>query len=153
MFCVNLIKSISSGSWKSSINLTCSFHGHFVTDIWFQLCRFSEDGMLLSYDSRGIVRGLSSCYGRSSWTPLLDTSKQLGSKSDHYFLVGMTHNPNELRWVITFIVCQLANEVDYNIACTLYNLTWWSSCCLYLAVILLTIIECESVRWLVGWLG
>ena len=29
---------------------------------------------------------------------MLDTSKQLGNKSDHYFIVGMTHEPDELRY-------------------------------------------------------
>ena len=29
--------------------------------------------------------------------PILDTTKQVGSKSDHYFLVGMTRNPDEIR--------------------------------------------------------
>ncbi len=61
--------------------------------------RFSEEGVFLSYDSKGMVRILSSCYGKSSWVPVLDTNKQLGSKSDHYFIVGMTHNPDELRYV------------------------------------------------------
>ncbi len=51
----------------------------------------------MSYDSKGTVRVLSSCYGRCSWIPILEANKQLGNKSDHYFIVGMTHNPDELR--------------------------------------------------------
>ena len=42
----------------------------------------------------------SGCYGGLSWIPVLDTTKQLGNKSDHYFIVGMTHNPDELRYII-----------------------------------------------------
>ena len=64
----------------------------------FSIPRFSEAGCLVTYDSKGIVRLLDSAhYGGSSWTPILDTIKQVGSKSDHYFLVGMTHNPDEIR--------------------------------------------------------
>lgn len=58
----------------------------------------------MSYDSKGMVRILSSCYGKSSWVPVLDTNKQLGSKSDHYFIVGMTHNPDELRYTTIMYV-------------------------------------------------
>ena len=48
-----------------------------------------------------MVRVLASgCYGGLSWIPVLDTTKQLGNKSDHYFIVGMTHNPEELRYSI-----------------------------------------------------
>ena len=59
--------------------------------------RFSEDGFLVSYDSKATVRVLSGCYGGLSWIPVLDTSKQLTNKDDHYFIVGMTHNPVEIR--------------------------------------------------------
>ena len=62
------------------------------------VCRFSEEGCLISYDSKGMVRiHGNSCYGGLSWIPVLDTTKQLGNKSDHYFIVGMTHQPDELR--------------------------------------------------------
>ena len=71
------------------------------------LCRFSEEGVLISYDSKGIVRILSSRYGGLSWIPVLDTNKQLGNKSDHYFLVGMTHNPDELRYVRVVVMSML----------------------------------------------
>ena len=53
---------------------------------------------MFTYDTKGMVRVLASgCYGGLSWIPVLDTTKQLGNKSDHYFIVGMTHNPDELR--------------------------------------------------------
>ena len=52
----------------------------------------------MTHDSKGIVRLLDSThYGGLSWIPILDTTKQLGSKADHYFVVGMTHNPDEIR--------------------------------------------------------
>ena len=57
----------------------------------------------MTHDSKGIVRLLDSAhYGGLSWIPILDTTKQLGSKADHYFVVGMTHNPDEIRSVPTF---------------------------------------------------
>ena len=60
--------------------------------------RFSEGGCLVTHDSKGIVRLLDSAhYGGLSWIPILDTVKQVGSKADHYFVVGMTHNPDEIR--------------------------------------------------------
>ena len=62
------------------------------------LQRFSEEGRLVTYDTKGIVRLLDSAhYGGLSWIPILDTTKQVGNKSDHYFLVGMTHSPDEIR--------------------------------------------------------
>ena len=36
--------------------------------------------------------------GYQSWIPILDTMKQLNNKRDSYFRVGMTHQPNELRY-------------------------------------------------------
>ena len=36
--------------------------------------------------------------GYQSWIPILDTMKQLNNKRDSYFMVGMTHQPNELRY-------------------------------------------------------
>ena len=66
--------------------------------IMIPLCSFSEGGVLFSYDTKGMVRVLAGgCYGGLSWIPVLDTTKLLGNKSDHYFIVGMTHNPDELR--------------------------------------------------------
>ena len=57
----------------------------------------------MTHDSKGIVRLLDSAhYGGLSWIPILDTTKQLGSKADHYFVVGMTHNPDEIRSLPTF---------------------------------------------------
>ena len=62
------------------------------------VCRFSERGILMTYDTKGIVRLLNpSHYGGLSWFPVLDTVKLVGSKSDHYFLIGMTHDPIEVR--------------------------------------------------------
>lgn len=59
---------------------------------------------MVSYDTKGMVRILTpSLYGGLSWIPVLDTTKQVGNKSDHYFIVGMTHNPHELRCVYTEI--------------------------------------------------
>ncbi len=52
------------------------------------------------HDSKNIVHiHGNSHYGGTSWIPVLDTSSQLGNKSDHYFVVGMTHDPEEIRYV------------------------------------------------------
>ena len=62
---------------------------------------FSEEGSLITHDSKGMVRILGNgCYGGLSWLPVLETNKQLNDKDDHYFIVGMTHDPDELRCVI-----------------------------------------------------
>ena len=58
---------------------------------------FSEHCIPVTYDSKGIVRTLSSKFGLS-WIPVLDCHKALANKGDHYFVVGMTHNPNYLRY-------------------------------------------------------
>ena len=69
-----------------------------IFSLSLSLPRFSERGVLLTYDTKGIVRLLSTVhYGGLSWLPILDTTKQVGNKSDHYFLIGMTHNPDEIR--------------------------------------------------------
>ena len=62
------------------------------------ICSFSEQGVPVSYDSEGVVRVLSSRYGGLSWIPVLDCRKALVVKGDHYFVVGMTHDPNLLRY-------------------------------------------------------
>ena len=68
---------------------------------------FSEGGLLISYDTKGVVRVLTNSY-QLSWQPVLNCSKVLGkNKGDHYYLVGMTHNPPELRCVhVPTSVCQ-----------------------------------------------
>eukprot|EP00731_Ephydatia_muelleri_P022174 Em0014g765a len=66
---------------------------------------FSDRGLLISYDSKGMVRALSSKYALT-WIPVFNAGKPLGNKADHYFLVGMTHDPDELR-------CILCKEHNY----------------------------------------
>lgn len=51
----------------------------------------------MSYDTKGVLRALSSRYGAMSWVPVLDTSKQLVNPDDHYAIVGLAHNPMLLR--------------------------------------------------------
>ena len=57
---------------------------------------------MLTYDTKGIVRVLTSHYGLS-WQPVADCTKKLGNRGDHYFLVGMTHSPRELRFVLQHV--------------------------------------------------
>ena len=64
--------------------------------MFFVPIRFSNNGVPVSYDTVGVVRVLSTQY-QLSWLPVLDTTKCLSHKGDHYFVVGMTHNPNQMR--------------------------------------------------------
>ena len=90
---VYMLKYFSMVVFHSTLCIVC-----------LSLCRFSEGGYLLTYDTKGIVRMLDSThYGGLSWIPILDATKQVGNRSDHYFLVGMTHNPDEIRSVVWFI--------------------------------------------------
>ncbi|KAJ3224221.1 hypothetical protein HK099_000082 [Clydaea vesicula] len=50
---------------------------------------FSEEGIPLSYDSNGILRGLIREVGFSYWTPLLDTSLRRMEKEEYYWPVGV----------------------------------------------------------------
>ena len=78
-----------------------------ITVLMCLIFSFSEAGLLLSYDTKGMVRSLSTSY-QLLWQPILDCAKVLGkNKSDHYFIVGMIHNPAEMRYVVLFIVMLL----------------------------------------------
>lgn len=97
-----------SHSYQDTTNTLGHYSGHFMSEfslVVMAMCfchRFSESGYFLTYDTKGVVRLLDSAhYGGSSWIPILDTSKQVGNKSDHYFLVGMTHETNEIWLVLT----------------------------------------------------
>ena len=62
--------------------------------------RFSESGIIISYDTKGVVRMFSNQYGLS-WLPVVDCDSLLNQKGDHYYIVGMTHDPNQMRSVST----------------------------------------------------
>ena len=62
----------------------------------------------MTYDTKGVVRLLDSThYGGLSWIPILDLAKQAGNQPDHYFMVGMTHDPPEIRYTytVTSVTC------------------------------------------------
>ena len=42
----------------------------------------------------------SNQYGLS-WLPVVDCDSLLNQKGDHYYIVGMTHDPNQMRSVCT----------------------------------------------------
>eukprot|EP00842_Homolaphlyctis_polyrhiza_P002193 jgi/Hompol1/2975/HPOL_003097-RA len=60
---------------------------------------FSDTLVPLTYDSRGILRGLFLNYDES-WIPLLDAQAARGPKNDHYWAVGVTNQQ------FMFIVCR-----------------------------------------------
>ena len=64
------------------------------------LLSFSESDILISYDTKGVVRMFSNQYGLS-WLPVVDCDSLLNQKGDHYYIVGMTHDPNQMRSVCT----------------------------------------------------
>lgn len=50
-------------------------------------------------DSEGIVRMLNRGLGHT-WTPVCNTREHCKGKSDHYWVVGIHENPQQLRWAI-----------------------------------------------------
>ena len=110
--------------------------------MYFTCClslRFSEEGLLVSCDTKGIVRTLSPSYGGLSWIPVLDTTKQVGNKSDHYFIVGMTHNPHELRCVYALSLLRCTEMYKGLLRCT--KLVNWNSVALSITQVIHDIIE------------
>lgn len=51
-------------------------------------------------DSEGCVRMLNRGLG-DTWTPVCNTREHCKGKSDHYWVVGIHENPQQLRWVVT----------------------------------------------------
>ena len=70
---------------------------------------------MLTYDTKGIVRALTSHYGLS-WQPIADCTKKLGNRGDHYFLVGMTHSPQELRLVLEHATIQKFGDISQTVS-------------------------------------
>lgn len=50
-------------------------------------------------DSEGIVRMFNRGLGHT-WTPVCNTREHCKGKSDHYWVVGIHENPQQLRWAI-----------------------------------------------------
>ena len=87
--------SIKTGMDRVRFNVFLDMYS--ITCISYSFFRFSECGIPISYDTKGVVRMFSNQYGLS-WLPVVDCSSLLNQKGDHYFIVGMTHNPNEMRY-------------------------------------------------------
>lgn len=51
-------------------------------------------------DSEGCVRMLNRGLG-NTWTPVCNVREHCKGKSDHYWVVGIHENPQQLRWAIT----------------------------------------------------
>uniref|UniRef100_A0A3B1JH16 WD repeat and HMG-box DNA-binding protein 1 n=1 Tax=Astyanax mexicanus TaxID=7994 RepID=A0A3B1JH16_ASTMX len=59
---------------------------------------FSAEGTPCSVDSDGVVRMLNRSMG-NTWTPICNTRDNCKSKSDHYWVVGIHENPQQLRCI------------------------------------------------------
>ncbi|XP_064148570.1 WD repeat and HMG-box DNA-binding protein 1 isoform X2 [Loxodonta africana] len=59
---------------------------------------FSAEGTPCYVDSEGIVRMLNRGLG-NTWTPVCDTREHCKGKSDHYWVVGVHENPQQLRCI------------------------------------------------------
>ncbi|XP_009291161.1 WD repeat and HMG-box DNA-binding protein 1 isoform X1 [Danio rerio] len=59
---------------------------------------FSAEGTPCCVDSEGVVRLLNRTLG-NTWTPVCNTRETCKSKSDHYWVVGVHENPQQLRCI------------------------------------------------------
>uniref|UniRef100_A0A2K5EDH7 WD repeat and HMG-box DNA-binding protein 1 n=1 Tax=Aotus nancymaae TaxID=37293 RepID=A0A2K5EDH7_AOTNA len=59
---------------------------------------FSAEGTPCYVDSEGIVRMLNRGLG-NTWTPICNTREHCKGKSDHYWVVGIHENPQQLRCI------------------------------------------------------
>ncbi|XP_016387821.1 WD repeat and HMG-box DNA-binding protein 1-like [Sinocyclocheilus rhinocerous] len=59
---------------------------------------FSAEGTPCCIDSEGVVRMLNRTL-RNTWTPVCNTRDSCKSKSDHYWVVGVHENPQQLRCI------------------------------------------------------
>ncbi|KAL5011184.1 hypothetical protein ScPMuIL_011733, partial [Solemya velum] len=59
---------------------------------------FTAEGTPLYMDSAGVVRMLNKAFG-PSWTPVANTKTHAKGKSDHYWLVSVHENPQQLRCI------------------------------------------------------
>ncbi|KAF5901716.1 WD repeat and HMG-box DNA-binding protein 1 isoform X1, partial [Clarias magur] len=59
---------------------------------------FSAEGTPCAVDSEGVVRMLNRSLG-NTWTPVCDTRESCKSRSDHYWVIGVQENPQQLRCI------------------------------------------------------
>uniref|UniRef100_A0A672PCS8 WD repeat and HMG-box DNA-binding protein 1 n=1 Tax=Sinocyclocheilus grahami TaxID=75366 RepID=A0A672PCS8_SINGR len=59
---------------------------------------FTAEGTPCCIDSEGVVRMLNRTVG-NTWTPVCNTRDSCKSKSDHYWVVGVHENPQQLRCI------------------------------------------------------
>lgn len=100
----SLMSAIASGLWPRS-SLKCHNLGltlvHRPRSLvwkcqrWLPAC--GSSGTPCYVDSEGVVRMLNRSLGHT-WTPVCNTRETCKSKSDHYWVVGVHENPQQLRW-------------------------------------------------------
>ncbi|XP_064421197.1 WD repeat and HMG-box DNA-binding protein 1 [Latimeria chalumnae] len=59
---------------------------------------FSAEGTPCYVDSEGIVRMMNRAFG-NTWTPVCNTREHCKGRSDHYWVVGIHENPQQLRCI------------------------------------------------------
>ncbi|XP_027015804.2 WD repeat and HMG-box DNA-binding protein 1 isoform X1 [Tachysurus fulvidraco] len=59
---------------------------------------FSAEGTPCAVDSEGVVRMLNRSLG-NTWTPVCNTRESCKNRSDHYWVVGIHENPQQLRCI------------------------------------------------------
>ncbi|KAG7327957.1 hypothetical protein KOW79_007901 [Hemibagrus wyckioides] len=59
---------------------------------------FSAEGTPCAVDSEGVVRMLNRSLG-NTWTPVCNTRENCKNRSDHYWVVGIHENPQQLRCI------------------------------------------------------
>lgn len=95
----------------------------FKTTVW--LCS-GFSGTPCYVDSEGVVRILNRALG-NTWTPVCNTRETCKSKSDHYWVVGVHENPQQLRWCLWLLCfsssCNSLWKVEWK------EINWlWSRC-------------------------
>lgn len=103
-------KHVSDLVNRSSISLT---FGYFKVTAWFAF--FCFPGTPCYVDSEGVVRMLNRSLG-NTWTPVCNTRETCKSKSDHYWVVGVHENPQQLRWAQALVLstCRLLRCVLFE---------------------------------------
>lgn len=90
----------------------CTLIFRFFEMIAWWCCGFS--GTPCYVDSVGVVRMLNRSLG-NTWTPVCNTRETCNSKSDHYWVVGVHENPQQLRWALSSTppVLSLSTDVGF----------------------------------------
>lgn len=93
----------------------CSFFfaSWILEDLLSEFSHCRSAGTPCYVDSDGVVRMLNRSLG-NTWTPLCNTRDTCKSKSDHYWVVGIHENPQQLRWLLVLLTCCFFFSKDFG---------------------------------------